>query len=367
MRARVAVLLAASFLSAASARPQDFNLTLDAGGDVSLLVQSKVTAWLGQIGGGSLPVLVAAGSSAAAKALISDEELGALGSEGYMLRGKCDASGKVTIAVRGNAREGSRVGAFIGNHFGLYALLEVLGVHFMHPLQPTHTPSMSLNASQLCSLDVTAVPHWPVRIWHYHTMHPIDMAELFNGFDSVRSAQPWASMLPEASRFFEWLLANKQNGVEWVALFSKLWPAGFADGALRKSRLRNLTDLAHDYGLEAGVDIPIALEQQHSWYMVALHCTHTLYSYTVLIHCTHTLYSYTVLIHCTHRYMVDATKKKDPLAKQLQVLQKRACCLLLAACCWLLLLAAGCWLMFAAVCCCLLLLAAACTLRGTLH
>jgi hypothetical protein len=235
---------------------------------VSPVIKSKVSGWLDQIGGGSQPVLIAAGSSDSARAIIPDAELAALKSEAYVLRGKCEAGGKVTVAVRGNARKGSRVGAFLGNHFGLYALLEVLGVHFMHPLQPTHTPSLLLNASQLCSLDVSTAPHWPVRIWHYHTMHPIDMAELFNGFDSVRSNQTWASMLPEAARFFEWLLANKQNSVEWVALFSKLWPVGFADGAVRKSRLRNLTDLAHAYGLEAGVDIPIALEQQHSWYMV---------------------------------------------------------------------------------------------------
>ena len=75
-------------------------------------------------------------------------------------------------------------------------------------------------------------------------------------------------MLPEAQRFFEWLIANKQNGLEWVALGSSNWPKGFVDGALRKQRMRTLVDLAHSFGVDVGVDVPIALEQQHSWAMI---------------------------------------------------------------------------------------------------
>ena len=75
-------------------------------------------------------------------------------------------------------------------------------------------------------------------------------------------------MVREAELFFEWLIANNQNGVEWVALQSAAWPVGFADGALRISRWRNLTDMAHGFGLSVGLDVPIALQQQHSWYMV---------------------------------------------------------------------------------------------------
>ena len=75
-------------------------------------------------------------------------------------------------------------------------------------------------------------------------------------------------MVREAELFFEWLIANNQNGVEWVALQSAAWPAGFADGVLRISRWRNLTDMAHGFGLSVGLDVPIALQQQHSWYMV---------------------------------------------------------------------------------------------------
>jgi hypothetical protein len=59
-------------------------------------------------------------------------------------------------------------------------------------------------------------------------------------------------MVPEAEAFMEWLVANRQNAVEWVLLYSKDWPHGQADGAERKGRLRRLTDLAHAYGLEAG-------------------------------------------------------------------------------------------------------------------
>lgn len=120
--------------------------------------------------------------------------------------------------------------------------------------------------------------------------------------------------LGEATLFFEWLLANRQNSVEWVALTSAAWPeecvrthvripsghrtasaryarpallrappalpllftaprhvsrpAGFADSPLRISRWRQVTDLAHAFGLEAGLDVQIALQQQHSWCML---------------------------------------------------------------------------------------------------
>jgi len=99
-------------------------------------------------------------------------------------------------------------------------------------------------------------------------MHPVELSEVFNGFDSRFSNQSWASMLPEVDSFFEWAVANRQNAVEWVPLASENWPVGFVNGTLRQGRFRKLVDMAHEYGLAAGCDVPIALRQQHSWYMV---------------------------------------------------------------------------------------------------
>ena len=42
----------------------------------------------------------------------------------------------------------------------------------------------------------------------------------------------------------------------------------FADGAVRQQRLRELVAIAHRYGIAAGIDVPIALAQQHSYRLV---------------------------------------------------------------------------------------------------
>jgi hypothetical protein len=46
-----------------------------------------------------------------------------------------------------------------------------------------------------------------------------------------------------------------------------LWErwAAFADSSERMDRLRGLVEHAHAFGIAAGVDVPIAFEQQHSF------------------------------------------------------------------------------------------------------
>ena len=307
--------------------PSDYAFTLAAepSRDLSPLVLNLTHSWLALVGGSpnnssAVPVTITVGGSAGARSIISDAALAATGSEGFIIRASCsNLTDAITVAVRGNPRVGGRDGApWLGNHFAAYHLLQRLGVHFLHPLAPTVTPAQRLDRAALCALDTSSAPHWPRRIWHYHTMHPLELADLFNGFDhtppppspaatkaaaaaatpvtstpaasaatpsspssssasstvtssatsSSPPSTPWASMLPEAQRFFEWLIANKQNGLEWVALGSSNWPKGFVDGALRKQRMRTLVDLAHSFGVDVGVDVPIALEQQHSWAMI---------------------------------------------------------------------------------------------------
>lgn len=74
-------------------------------------------------------------------------------------------------------------------------------------------------------------------------------------------------MVPEVEAFFQWLLANGQNQCEWVLMYAKGFE-NYANSTLRQQRLKNLTDMAHLYGLQVGADVPIALVQQHAWTMV---------------------------------------------------------------------------------------------------
>ena len=105
------------------------------------------------------------------------------------------------------------------------------------------------------------------------------------------------SMLPEFELFLEWLVANRQNEVEWNLLIAESWREfGFSE--LRQSRFRALTDACHRYamacgavrvlwihgvdarsspqrsptpggmGIGGGQDVPLALKQQHTWALV---------------------------------------------------------------------------------------------------
>ncbi len=65
--------------------------------------------------------------------------------------------------------------------------------------------------------------------------------------------------------------------VEWVLLWAKEWN-DFANSTERQNKMKILTDLCHTYGHGAGagtllpssntlIDVPIAEQQQHTWYM----------------------------------------------------------------------------------------------------
>ena len=71
-------------------------------------------------------------------------------------------------------------------------------------------------------------------------------------------------MVSEVASFFEWLIANRQNRVEWVLL----WDTAMGEYAVSKDRqakLKALNNLAHEWGLTVGGDVPIAEIQQHAW------------------------------------------------------------------------------------------------------
>jgi hypothetical protein len=73
-------------------------------------------------------------------------------------------------------------------------------------------------------------------------------------------------MLPHVDLFFEWCVAHRVNRVEWLLLGSRKW-GPIVESALRHRRLALLAGMAQSWGLMAGVDVPIALQQQHSWVM----------------------------------------------------------------------------------------------------
>src|SRR5205085_1162937 len=100
--------------------------------------------------------------------------------------------------------------------------------------------------------------------------HPLELTDVLNGFsgNGVEGDQTaWAAMLPEWDLFLEWLVANRQNSVEWVLLSADSW-SEFAESPVRQQRLRTLVEHAHAYGIAAGIDAPIAQIQQHSYRLI---------------------------------------------------------------------------------------------------
>ena len=218
---------------------------------------------------GSLVVVL--GDHPDANALIPDAELDELGPEGVIVRdGVIEQT--TMLAARGNPMldapsDSTLAGANIGAGFAAYEAMQQLGFAFLHPLSPSSPGALPQTAPEV---DYSASPRWRIRGLQLHTMHPLELTDLLNGFDETggyEDRQAWEEMLPEWDTYLEWMLANKQNRVQWVLLWAEPW-SNFADGDERIDRLATLVEHAHDFGVMAGVDVPIALHQQHAWRMV---------------------------------------------------------------------------------------------------
>lgn len=251
-------------------------VVLQLGADLPAAVTSRVPALVRQVEARPVDVLAAndpvpplpagslvlsIGDALTARAIVPDADLAGLPAEGFVLRS--DAPGGVLrVAARGAPRADRLGSVEAGNAFGAYAALEALGVAFLHPLAPTLPPALDAAPG----LDERTSPRWHERGIHLHTMHPTELNHMLQGWGpgGPADAAGWRGLLPEWELFCEWLLANRQNSVEWVLLTAASWEA-FADGPERHARLAELVDMGHAWGLRVGADAPLALQQQHSW------------------------------------------------------------------------------------------------------
>ncbi|KAA0167978.1 hypothetical protein FNF27_07225 [Cafeteria roenbergensis] len=235
--------------------------------------------------GGSSDLCLAFGSSPASRAVIGPELLAQAGAEGFVVSdGRLAGSGSGRlIAVDGNPGQLPRVGdpsPSAGAAYGAYAVLERVGFGFVHAFQPVIPSSLAFAASFAPPTPQVTVesPKWPVRSWHYHTEHPLELTDFLQGFDAScagvnASAAPhcafnesWESMFPDMLRFVDWLLAARQNRLEWIPLLNWQW-GDQGTSPQRLARFRNITATLHAAGLLAVVDVPVAERQQNAWYM----------------------------------------------------------------------------------------------------
>jgi hypothetical protein len=195
---------------------------------------------------------------------VSMSQVTALGPEGYLLVQPTLG----LVCVLGNA--GGSANAAInaptdvnrGLLYGTYELLQMMRVNFFHPLEPTIWPGLVDAPNQTLFPIAHSAPHYAVRGFHYHTEHPLELCEFFQGVDAA--AETWNSMVPEFELYVEWLVANRQNALEFVLLDwdGKPWDAQ------RQTRIRAITTAAQSWGIAIGADFAISDKQQHAWHMV---------------------------------------------------------------------------------------------------
>jgi hypothetical protein len=246
------------------------------GDDVAPAVQTRVTELLRGsvgdrlqvVGATALPdakddttVLVGLGTTALTRELVSDDAAKAIDAEGFLVRSKRRGPGMLVVGT-GSPRKRHPHGN-LGVHHAAYAILEEMGFAFLHPLAPSPPVATTVPRD---GLDLREVPRWTERTMHIHTMHPLELTDLLQGWGPLgpEDATGFEKQLPEWDRFLEWCVANRQSAVEWFLLYADSWKS-FADSPVRIERLKRLVDRAHAFGIDAGLDVPIAFAQQHAF------------------------------------------------------------------------------------------------------
>lgn len=292
-----AIAVAAAMVGLASATPSAaVAVDLILGSDIGDHWSARFQAWIVQAGGavtipadgkcGQGVLCIALGESPASGAVINASVLGPLGSEAYALYDGPSANGRLLAALgnEGNKGRTNDTIANIGSVYGSFAVLEQLGFGFVHAFQPVIPSNLNFPSSIRPSAGTvsTSIPNWAIRSWHYHTEHPLELTDFFQGFDAtctgVNASAPvpagctlhdsWESMFGDFLLLVDWLVANGQNRLEFIPLYQPEWgPVG--NSSSRLARFRNITATLHTAGLLAVVDVPVAERQQNAWYMTS--------------------------------------------------------------------------------------------------
>lgn len=236
-------------------------------------------------------------------------------------------SANLTLRCTGNECTASHSGHHVAPDAAVVALVKhACAVHMPHP----HMLPMVQNCTTLSTGQVPLVPASPhafgVRMWHYHTQHPLELTDVLNGFATgpcavpeLRQVEPagcaarqdaanntdipairsrtaarafhdmlgagtgaWRSFSRAqcvpwqwaaarwVSRWFLWLNIQGQTHVHWILLRDEQHAAGYVGACTRWARLAAMTSLAHRFGLRVGVDLPVAFQQQESLFMTGV-------------------------------------------------------------------------------------------------
>ncbi len=170
---------------------------------------------------------------------LSKEEIAALPSEAYLLRGR----------TLGNKRIFQIASPSVGGvQYGAYAFLRGLGVRFPHPGQ-TYIPKRSDITIKIGEA-ITEKPGYSLRGFHHHTQHPIPL--------SVYLLEPDEAHLPRVREYLQWLAANRQNVLGFHMLKT-------IDRARWLPYIKKISDIAQTYGVMLAITLSFADQQQNNF------------------------------------------------------------------------------------------------------
>lgn len=256
-------------------------IVLHFGDDVAAAVRARVVEHVGAVADRPLVVLDADdtadtsvpgtwvlgfGDTPSTRALITADELDGAASETVIVRSGSIGEASALVTDARGLDPDPRGHANLGIGYGTYAVLEHLGFAFLHPLDPTLPSALP---ESLPVVDDTSSPRWPIRGLQLHTMHPLEVTDMLQGWGpgGPDDVDGWNESLGDWDELLEWLVANRQNRVHWILLWSSAW-AEFGDSEERLARLATLVERAHEFGIWVGIDVPIRQHQQNTWRLV---------------------------------------------------------------------------------------------------
>jgi len=220
------------------AKPSEVAVFLDLpAGDERDILERDVGETLGKLWGAAPRVVHGPPDGSARVALwisTSAEAQGSAGTDiadGHALR-RSGGGDAITLLAYGTSDYHAAVGA--------YALLEVLGARFFHPLEDL-IPALG-EARIPTQLEVIREPAFVTRSVQLHTLHPIEY------FDPV--TVPGEENLALAKRFIDWLVKTGHNDTQWWALDEQA--PGFEEHTTA------IIDYAHMRGVTVGVLVQLS-------------------------------------------------------------------------------------------------------------
>ncbi|MBL8625144.1 MAG: hypothetical protein JNK64_27790 [Myxococcales bacterium] len=133
----------------------------------------------------------------------------------------------------------------LGAQYGVAEVFELLGYRFRHPFDTYVPPRPTPDPAAVARLGVVHAPEMRVRGLHLHTLHPTEaLFALWVPTDDGAKAR----------RIFDWILKNRGNYVQWVALDDILEPTR---GAAWQASTAALLEAAHRRGLKAGLGLQL--------------------------------------------------------------------------------------------------------------